>query len=526
MRKIFTEGNIGKIYARSLEEGVCTASELIYFHSSQFVSELRVCYEDLPSRSFIIFCGPGYNGSMGLNIALILAEQLKLKQQVEVYLFKPPTGIPKESIELKERLLTVESILLHEIDNQFTPPQIEQHHIVIDALFGTGLSSPLRANSGFGKLIKYINSIDNKEVVSVDIPSGLSADSNEDAQPDCIIRANHTFCLDFPKLSSFFAENREFYGNLRLLDFKLSNKVEEKLTTHYCETTDHDIEFSLQRREQHTSSQETQGKALIIGGGSGIGALALSSKGALTSGISHLAVQTTSKEELLLQVSVPEVISHPSFPFEEEQDRVNRVEETFVQKHISLLHSYAVIALGRGLWSSDITLQYIEKIFFSLSEKQFVFDENAVEMFIHREELLEIIPSNSILILSPSALDRLVKVTSNKEEQRMEQAKSFAKRKQIYIILRGYRTAICLPNGTVIFDTSGSCDKNIQGGEAVLLGMVTSLLTQNYSPGTASMIATHLYGLACDLYIGRYAHFSLTASAVLEALPSVFKQIK
>lgn len=528
MRKIFTEANIKKIYSESLEEGICTIQELISFHASQFVSELRVCYEDYLSRPFIIFSGPSYNGAIGLNIALILSEQIRAGHQIEIFLFKPPLGLSKEATLLKEQLLTIPNILLHEIDNQFTPPQIEHRHIIIDALFGTDLPSPLKPDSGFGKLIKYINQSEGPDIVSVDIPSGLSSDSNQDLHPGCAIQATHTFCLDFPKLSSFFGENREFYGELRILDFKLSERVEKQLDTRYFETTDHDVVLSLKRNKLSPALPATKGEALLIGGGSeSIGSLILSTRGCLHTGVSHVAIQTTEEEKYWLQMAIPEVKVIDSLPLEykDSSPQVTTKKDSIHSK-ISALHSYTAIGLGGGLDRNPTVKQYLENLFFSLSDKQFVFDEEAIGIFTEDDDLLDMLPEKSILILSGSAFDRLFKVISTTEEQRVEQASAFAKRKMVYIILQGYRTAICMPDGKVIFNTSGTNEKEVQGGHYVLLGIVLSLLAQNYSPFTASIIAPHLYGLACNLYIGKYAHFSLTASDIIKTLPEVFRQFK
>ncbi|MBB6275653.1 bifunctional ADP-dependent NAD(P)H-hydrate dehydratase/NAD(P)H-hydrate epimerase [Porphyromonas circumdentaria] len=527
MRKIFTEANIKNIYSQSLEEGVCSSRELIHLHASQFVTELKMCYEDHLSRPFIIFCGPGHNGSVGLNIALILSEKIDPSRQIEIFLFKPPLGLREESTLLKEQLLTVRNVLLHEIDNQFTPPQIDYRHIVIDALFGTDLQVPLRPDSGFGRLIKYINGNQESNIISVDIPSGLSPDINHETLPECVIQATYTFSLDFPKLSSFFEENRKFYGDLRLLEFNLSETVEETLTTRYFETTDHDIELSLKRNHQSLAPRTRDGVLLIGGTPKNIGSLILATKGALHSGVSHVAVQTSSQEELFLQLKVPEVTIIDSIPLETLGiSETTSADKNSIPTRISALLPYTAIGLGCGLTYSSFVKQYLEHLFFSLSDKQFVFDEDAVALLANDEDLFEILPEKSILILSRNAFDKLLKVVSNTEEQRIEQASSFAKRKNIYLILQGYKTAICLPNGSVIFNTGGTSEKVIQGGNYTLMGIVVSLLAQNYSPGTASIIATHLYGLACDLYIGKYSYFSLTASDIINMLPEVFRQIK
>ena len=118
-------------------------------------------------RPVVVFAGPGNNGGDALAIARMLSERGYL---IEAFLFNTK-GVLSADCQINKELLEITpNVNFHEITSQFTPPQLTYKHLVIDGLFGSGLTKPL--SGGFAAVVKHIN-VSSATVVSIDIPSGL-----------------------------------------------------------------------------------------------------------------------------------------------------------------------------------------------------------------------------------------------------------------------------------------------------------------------------------------------------------------
>ena len=102
-----------------------------------------------------------------------------------------------------------------EVTSQFVPPTLDRGDLVVDGLFGTGISRPL--NGGFASVVKYINS-SHSTVVSIDVPSGLMCEDNSYNFMNHVVRADYTFTFQFPKLAFFFPDNEQYVGEWEVLD--------------------------------------------------------------------------------------------------------------------------------------------------------------------------------------------------------------------------------------------------------------------------------------------------------------------
>src|SRR5260221_14308459 len=167
-----------------------------------------------------IVCGPGNNGGDGLGIARLLKEYGYL---VKVWIVR---GSLKESESFKINLERLQGkVRINEISTASDPALFIECEILIDAVFGSGLS---RAAEGiFGHVISSINQT-NAIRVAVDIPSGLFADSHSSGE---IVKANHTVSFQLPKLAFPFPENHLFVGKWDLADIGLSKEFIKAAST-------------------------------------------------------------------------------------------------------------------------------------------------------------------------------------------------------------------------------------------------------------------------------------------------------
>jgi len=175
------------------------------------------CYQSLHKNqylpnSFAIFCGKGNNGGDGLAIARLLSNK---GFKVFVCIIEPgQKGTDDFQTNLARLHQTEASIYYIQSPEHF--PTIPKNHVIIDALFGTGLNRPLTGLPA--ALVAHINTF-SVPVIAIDMPSGLLADSTSVGYP--IINAIHTLSFECLKMAFMMAENEPYTGQVHILDIGL-----------------------------------------------------------------------------------------------------------------------------------------------------------------------------------------------------------------------------------------------------------------------------------------------------------------
>ena len=109
---------------------------------------------------------------------------------------------------------------------------------------------------------------------------------------------------------------------------------------------------------------------------------------------------------------------------------------------------------------------------------------------------------------------------------RLMRARQLSSRLQGYIILKGHYSALCLPDGQVLFNPTGNSGMATAGSGDVLTGIITGLLARGYNQADACTIGMYLHGLAGDLAMKDLGKESLVASDIIEYLPKAFKSVE
>jgi len=227
---------------------------------------------------FIIFCGPGNNGGDGLALARMLAEK---NYSVEVFLIKILKGPVGDSLINYNRLIKQKKVICSFLEPEKELPLIQKQDIVIDALFGSGLTRPLK---GFPlEIVIHIN-ISGAEIISVDIPSGLFGEDNSLNNMKNVIRADHTLCFQFPKLAFFYPHSGKQTGKWKVLPIGLHpGFISEVKVRHYF--LNKDFITSLINKRNKFSHKGHFGHSLLIAGSYGMmGAAILASRACIRSG--------------------------------------------------------------------------------------------------------------------------------------------------------------------------------------------------------------------------------------------------
>jgi NAD(P)H-hydrate epimerase len=108
----------------------------------------------------------------------------------------------------------------------------------------------------------------------------------------------------------------------------------------------------------------------------------------------------------------------------------------------------------------------------------------------------------------------------------LSKARSLAERVQGYVILKGHHSALCLPDGHIIFNSTGNAGMATAGSGDVLTGIITGLLARGYKRQDACLIGMYLHGLAGDIAARELGQESLMAGDIIHYLPYAFKKLR
>jgi len=105
-------------------------------------------------------------------------------------------------------------------------------------------------------------------------------------------------------------------------------------------------------------------------------------------------------------------------------------------------------------------------------------------------------------------------------------AVDMAVRLQLFIILKGHYSALCTPDGKVIFNSTGNSGMATAGTGDVLTGIITGLLARGYHQREACQLGMYLHGLAGDLAVAKKGKECLVASDIIDFLPQAFRMLE
>ena len=453
----------------------------------------------------VTFAGPGNNGGDALCVSRLLMER---GYAVKTYLFNISGSLSADCAEMRRALLDRKNNQLTEVTQEFDPPHLNEGTMVVDGLFGSGLNKPLAG--GFASLVKYINA-SGAQVVSIDVPSGLMTEDNTYNIRANIVRATRTLTFQHTKLAFLFEENQQFTGRVEVLDIGLSPEGIKAIEASYTLTERADVTAMLRPRHPF-AHKGMMGRALIMAGSYGMaGAAALCTKACLRSGAGKVTVHTPKRNAAILQSLVPEAVLH--------MDR----EETIISEPAPI-DDYQAMAVGPGLGTAEQTaIAMISQL--RHSQCPVVIDADALNILAAKHAWLQQLPKGTILTPHARELDRLEGQCVDSYE-RLSKARRLAELIQGYIVLKGHYTAICMPDGHVVFNSTGNAGMATAGSGDVLTGIICGLLARGYEQPQACIMGVYLHGLAGDLAAEELGEESLIASDIINYLPKAFMTLR
>ena len=484
--------------------------------------------EFYPDKKIVVLCGGGNNGGDGLVAArnlhnrgfkvsvLIFAKKNSFSPDCNAqYQIAKKIGIPVEfRKDLNER---------------------DVHGaVLIDAVFGTGLSRPVKGS--LAGVFAFINDSD-VPVVAVDIPSGISSDTGEILGE--AIMADYTVTFGLAKRGHLLYPGAEYTGRLFVEDIGFPAKLltSEKINV---DMIDRKMVSGLIPLRPKYSHKGDYGHVLIVAGSRGkTGAALMAAKACLRSGS---GLVTLAVPESLMNIFQGRVTEEMTLPLPDDGSGV------LSSKAIDVILNFAaqkidVIAIGPGIGVSNDT----EKIMNELIQKStipMVIDADAINSISraigNRQRaigLLRKAKSPIVITPHPGEMERLLKQKSEARSQKSEElrakiekdrintAMSFSKETGTYLVLKGVPTIVTEPEGRAFINTTGNPGMATAGSGDVLTGIIASLLGQSLNPVNASLLGVYIHGFAGDMAAKGKGEHSLIATDIIDSLPDSFVQL-
>jgi hydroxyethylthiazole kinase-like uncharacterized protein yjeF len=479
------------------------------------VETLKKKFPDLASKKIVIFAGKGNNGGDGFVIARHL---LNLGANVCVLLLGQITEL-KNDAKTNAGIAQKIGVEIHATDAgnfQSFDHRIRHSDLVIDAIFGTGLSKP--ATGFYAEVFEKINSL-KKFVVAVDIPSGVDSDSGCLIGPH--VRAGLTLALSLLKRSHATYPSAGVMGDIEVIDIGIPQKAIASQSLNVEIVEPQDIASLFPKRSSH-SHKGDYGHVLVIAGSKGKGGAAgLTALGALRSGCGLVTLALPDSCQRAVEFNPLEVMT-VALP-ETNNGTLSLGAKDLLLEH---LKSKSAVAVGPGISTDPETVQLLQELLPSV-KIPLVIDADAVNCLAECGGLKTLKNPDVILTPHPKEMSRISGLsTSEIQANRIESATRFAGENKLTLVLKGARTLIAFPDGSAVINPTGNPGMATAGSGDVLTGVIAGLIGQGLNTRSAIIAGVYLHGLAGDIYAHeKGSETSLIAGDLLDNLPASLNRV-
>jgi ADP-dependent NAD(P)H-hydrate dehydratase / NAD(P)H-hydrate epimerase len=477
------------------------------------IQEKFGCFKN---KKISILVGPGNNGGDGLVIA---RHFFQTGAKPVIILLVPPEKLKGDAAinftiaeALKIPLITIKT----NKDLKLAQAMLKQSHALIDALFGTGLG---RAPKGFfSDIIASINEFCGP-VIAVDIPSGINGDTGIPFPAH--VQADLTTTYGLAKPGLFLYPGSEKCGKLEIIEIGIPTAAirDSKIKLNLIDNT---LANSWLPQRPESSHKGIFGHVLIIAGSTGkSGAAILTARAALRSGAGLVTMAAPSSLVNIFESSVQEAMTLP-LP-DNKADFF--IENDFDSIYQSISGKTAII-LGPGLGTDSKTINLVKRLYQEINLPM-VIDADALNILAQYKEILKTAPAARILTPHPGEMARLCKTdTKTIQADRLNQAKTFSKKNNIIMVLKGNQTIIAAPDGQAAINSTGNPGMATGGMGDVLAGLTGGLLAMKIPPWSAAGLGAYIHGLSADLLHNKHGSFGFTAGEVADNIPFAFTSLK
>lgn len=451
--------------------------------------------EKLRERKLLVVAGSGNNGADGMAVARILSVE---GWQVTVY----QTGSAGHCTREWERQNKFISYYPIKIVSNW---QAEEYTIIVDALFGIGLSRQVQGE--YAEIVAELNRRKGYKI-AVDVPSGIHAGTGK--VMGTAVKADMTVTFGWAKKGLLFYPGAACAGRVVVKEIGINetcfDAAQERPEMFYYDEQPRELLPSRQA-DGHKGSF---GKILLIAGFDQMpGAAVLAARAAYHAGAGMVKVICPQENRAILQTAVPEALWAEPENWRQSCEWAD------------------VIATGPGLGRSAQAQEILTEVIRE-SRLPLLLDADAINL-IAGDMSLQILAAGQgkegrAMILTPheGELSRLSgKTIPQIQEDRERAARILAQDLHCVLVLKGARTLICREQGEICVNLTGDNGMGTAGSGDVLTGIIAALLAQGADAFTAASVGVYIHGLAGEKAAGRYSSYGMTAGKLTEAIGEV-----
>ncbi|HEX8638246.1 MAG TPA: NAD(P)H-hydrate dehydratase [Pyrinomonadaceae bacterium] len=495
-------------------------------------------------KTVLILCGKGNNGGDGAALGRILWTQ---GADVEVCLIgklEETTGDARTNFEILRKIsdkegfeLTQADLVFEEIDNleewlEYDSLNFhsEDPDVLVDALFGTGLTRPLEEIHEQVAAFIFAYNVENVDqdtlIVSLDLPSGLDADK---AEKCCVTPCAHlTVSFTAPKIANVLPPASSYNGELFVANIGSPCELIDNSPSQAFLTEKKDAKDWLTKTKFLSASYKNKrGHALVVGGAKNFaGAAILSGNAAIVSGVGLATVAAPESvhnaiaSRMLPEVMTRSVTETPNGAIAREA--TDEILE-FIEGKID------AVAVGSGMSSSEESTRQFAREFVERRKTPVVIDADALNSLAP----FDLKGSNDLpLILTPHE-GEFLKLLGTKDKEsikdRVKAARDFAEKHNVILVLKGERSLIAAPDGRVVVNPTGNSGLGKAGNGDTLVGIIVGFVAQAVQMKVdvfeTVVAAIYIAGFAADIAERKFGKRSMLASDVRECLQEAFETI-
>jgi NAD(P)H-hydrate epimerase len=467
-------------------------------------------------RAVLVVCGPGNNGGDGLAVARHLETrgyrvQCLLAGGVELLGDAGRQLAICRSLGLA--LLFGDGVTSDDLDRLG-----EGCDLVVDALFGTGLTRPLEGR--LADLVETLNGMARPRV-AVDLPSGLDAGREHPIGP-CVV-ADLTVAFAAPKIAHVFFPAAAAVGRLVIADLGLPPSWIEAADGDLRLLTSHELGALIRPRAAEAHKGDF-GHVLVVAGSEGkSGAAVLAARGAVRSGAGLVTVATPAPAAAWVDAGSIESMTVP-LPV----SGAGALGEEALAAALRAAVGKSALAVGPGLGTDEETRRFVRRLVRE-TEGPLVLDADGLNAFAGAwEELASSVAERQGEVILTPHLGELARLfgldTAAIGEDRIGAARRAAAESGAITVLKGHPSLVADPRGGVGVSPTGNPGMATGGSGDVLTGMIAGLAGQGYDPIAAAQLAVFAHGAAGDGAAAARGRMGLTAGDLLDALPGVWQR--
>jgi hydroxyethylthiazole kinase-like uncharacterized protein yjeF len=512
--KVLTAAQMREVDKRTAELGI--PNIILMENAGQRVVEfLEREYAPLSEQRILVVCGKGNNGGDGL----VVARQLYIRVKpawLRVVLAANPNAMQGDALANYKMLEAVGCPVFHEITEE-----MRLATLVIDAVLGTGLDGPAKGPAA--EMIQAINqNFPLADVVSVDVPSGAASDSGE-LPGQVVVRAEHTVTFTALKPCLVFEPACEWAGEVHVAPIGTPPELVEEDPALTLAVSDPVLFQWMFQPRASESNKGLYGHVLVIAGGRGkTGAAAMAGIAALRAGAGLCTVASAASAISAIASYAPEIMTEPLAETDSGSIAMRAPDDPALA---AITEKKTVIAIGPGMGQHPETVQFIRR-FVQESKTPMVVDADALNALAGQRSRFE---GPRIFTPHPGEMSRLTgKTIAEVQANRVGTARAFATEHGVYLVLKGNRSVIAFPDGSVWINPTGSPAMSTGGTGDVLTGMIAGLLAQfhdKFGFEKALLAAVYLHGRAGELGAEQLGEKSLIATDLFEFLPEAMREI-